>query len=55
MVENMPAPTTAAMPIAVRSLTLNTFFKPEEECVASESPEWASAKIEEMLFLRKRG
>ena len=55
MVENIPAPTIAAIPIAVRSLTFKTFFNPEEECVASESPFSASLKIAAILFLRNNG
>ena len=54
MVEKIPAPTTAAIPIAVRSRTFNTFFNPEAGWVASESPALASAKIAGILFLRKR-
>src|SRR5665647_2085835 len=43
------------MPIAVRSFTFKTFFNPEEECVASERPSLASAKIAVILFFEKSG
>lgn len=55
MVEKIPAPTIAAIPIATRSRSFKTFFKPDPEWVASDRPDFASARMDSILFLRKRG
>ena len=53
MVEKIPAPMTAAIPIRVRSLTFSTRFK-WESFSASENPASLSFIIKAMDFLRKK-
>ena len=51
MVEKMPAPITAAIPIAVRSFTFNTLCRDPVPC-ASVNPSLASFSIVDNDFLR---
>jgi hypothetical protein len=51
MVEKMPAPITAAIPIAVRSFTFNTLCRDPVPC-ASVNPSLASLSIVDNDFLR---